>query len=239
MVKGEATMVEHAMEDEDMTGYFLPEDSQLLLKQLSSHIRFLARLAQPRIADETKEWAPVVGMAELMFCLDQLAEQLELVLKDVSWLEQPSRAQAASDTPQASADTADAPEVAYAASAGGKRLVFGVTLEQIDKLNRLISGIKAYGDAVFADGMADFAEGTLAMLGYTIFDQAIEVNDILNEINTQRLGQGAGGRSAVEEPRAAYGVQMPSEKERLPGAVAATASLPLAFGPSLGGVSLH
>ncbi|WDS37925.1 hypothetical protein [Pseudoxanthomonas sp.] len=203
-------MSEHTFDDKDM-GYFLPEDSQLLLTQIKNHIHFLARLAQPRIADETKEWAPAVGMAELMFCLDQLAEQLDLVLKDVSLLKQPQPAKRSHDTPKAAEAMADEEadqgagvvEDAYAGEAEDQRFVSGVTLDQIDKLNLLISCIKAYSDAVFADGMADFAEGSLSMLGYTIFDRAVEVDEIVKEIDAQSLKKGVH-RLAVEEARPAY-----------------------------------
>ncbi|WP_386263407.1 XAC0095 family protein, partial [Xanthomonas translucens] len=36
------------LDDEDMPGYFLPEESQFRLAKLRDHVRFLVRLAQPR-----------------------------------------------------------------------------------------------------------------------------------------------------------------------------------------------
>jgi hypothetical protein len=248
MVKGEATMSEHTFDDKDM-GYFLPEDSQLLLTQIKNHIHFLARLAQPRIADETQDWAPEVGMSELMFCLDQLAEQLELVLKDVSWLER-SPSHPTSRDPLAKTDEEhdetigqdtgegdDTSRRAYRAQADDLRPVFGVTLDQYDRLRLLVASIKAFGDAVFADASADFAAGTLSMLGFTIFDRAVEVDDILGEIDAQTLEQGT--RLRVEEPRAAYGVQVPSDRAPMACAGLATAYPLLAHGPSLGGALVH
>lgn len=67
------------------TGYFLPEDSQLRLKQLHTYIDFLSRLARPRTHDGASEWAPEVGMDELATCLALLADQAELVLNDLTW----------------------------------------------------------------------------------------------------------------------------------------------------------
>jgi hypothetical protein len=51
------------------TGYYLPEDSQLRLKQLHSYIDFLSRLARPRTYDDASEVSPEVAMDELATCL--------------------------------------------------------------------------------------------------------------------------------------------------------------------------
>jgi hypothetical protein len=217
MVKGEATMSEHAFDDRDMTGYYLPEDSQRLLMQIRHHIHFLARLVTPRRAEETEEVVPAIGMAELMFCLEQLAGQLDLVLKAMSRLERPQSSQAPRDTQEADGreddeaisddldEEDDAPAHTYATQADAEPLVLGVTLDQFDKLKLLVASIKAFGDAVFADATADFAKGTLSMLGYTIFDRAVEVDDILADIDAQTLPQGPA--RSVKEASAAYGLQ--------------------------------
>ncbi len=244
-------MSTRAFDDREMTGYLLPEDGQRLLKRLSSHIRFLARLAQPRIADETTEWAPVVGMAEWVSCLDQMAEQLELVLKEVSCLErspsvQASRATLATteekDDEKIGRDTDEedgASKRTHRAEANDQPPVLGVTLDQYDELRLLVASIKAFGDAVFADASADFAAGTLSMLGFTIFDRAVEMDDILKEIDARPLAQGTRLRFAVEEPRAAYGVEAPREVGQVPWTGAASASASVVYGPLLGGASVH
>jgi hypothetical protein len=211
-------MSEHAFDDKDMTGYYLPEDSQQLLTQIRHHIHLLARLATSRTADETQEAAPAVGMAELKFCMDQLAGQLDLVIKAASKLERPQSPQAPRDTLEAEGDEDDeaisddlneeddAPANAYALQAEDEPLVLGVTLDQFDQLKLLVASIKAFGDAVFADATADFAKGTLSMLGYTIFDRAVEVDDILSEIDAQTLPQ-RPGRHSVREAPAVYHAQ--------------------------------
>ena len=43
-------------DDLETTGYFLPEDSQLRLKQLREYVGFLTNLARPRRPDEDREW---------------------------------------------------------------------------------------------------------------------------------------------------------------------------------------
>ncbi len=51
-------------------------------------------------------------------------------------------------------------------------LAFGVTLDQIDTLDRLTETITAHGDVVAATDMAEFADGTLFVVGHAIFDAA-------------------------------------------------------------------
>jgi len=70
---------------DDMSGYFLPEESQFRLVRLGEFITFLARLAQPRSAGEEREAAPKVRAGELAVCMELIAEQLDMVLREVSW----------------------------------------------------------------------------------------------------------------------------------------------------------
>lgn len=64
-------------------GYYLPEGAQYRLQQLRDHMRFLARLAQPRTQAEEQARQPAICMDELAFCLELLAEQVGQVLSDV------------------------------------------------------------------------------------------------------------------------------------------------------------
>ncbi|MCC5063844.1 XAC0095 family protein [Xanthomonas campestris] len=64
-------------------GYYLPEGAQYRLQQLREHMRFLARLAQPRTQAEEQLRQPAICMDELAFCLELLAEQVGQVLSDV------------------------------------------------------------------------------------------------------------------------------------------------------------
>ena len=191
-------MSRHESDDREGLGYLLPEESQLRLARLSGHIRFLARLAQSRIAHASSEHAPEVSLGELTFCLEALADQLDLVLDEVSW---PAQGTATVDAPERDITSAAGPE---AAGANTGRFIFGVTLDQIDTLERLIQTISAHGDVVSSSDMADLAEHTLPMLGYAIFDGAVAVRDILGEVKEQRLGQGPRPRFGVGEERGIY-----------------------------------
>ncbi|MDR6671600.1 XAC0095 family protein [Xanthomonas sp. 1678] len=78
-------MTEAARHPDSDPGYYLPEEAQYRLQQLRDHMRFLARLAQPRTVDEEREAAPKVRAGELAICMELLAEQVDLVLREVSW----------------------------------------------------------------------------------------------------------------------------------------------------------
>ncbi|PPU74282.1 MULTISPECIES: XAC0095 family protein [Xanthomonas] len=62
------------------TGYYLPEHAQYRLQQLRDHMRFLARLAQPRAQAEEQLRQPSVCVDALGFCLELLSEQLNVLL---------------------------------------------------------------------------------------------------------------------------------------------------------------
>ncbi len=90
-------MSDDRADDLEMSGYFLPEESQFRLVRLGEFITFLARLAQPRSAAEEREAAPKVRAGELAVCMELLAEQLDMVLREVSWPAQRQSPPAAQD----------------------------------------------------------------------------------------------------------------------------------------------
>lgn len=78
-------MSEYRTDDLEMAGYFLPEASQFRLVWIGEFIKFLVRLAEPRSEAEEREAAPKVRAGELAVCMELLAEQLDMVLREVSW----------------------------------------------------------------------------------------------------------------------------------------------------------
>ncbi|MEZ0472897.1 XAC0095 family protein [Luteimonas salinilitoris] len=192
-------MSKHESDDLGVPGYFLPEDSQFRLAKLSDYIKFLSRLARPRMADEAREWAPPLGVGELAICLELLAEQTDLVLEAVSW---PAQREVAAEAPERDAVPTATPE---APDTAAERFAFGVTLDQIDTLDRLIQTISAHGDVVAASHAAELAHHTLPLLGHAIHDGAAAVRALLDEVEAQRLGQGPRPRSGVGEERGVYG----------------------------------
>jgi hypothetical protein len=188
-------------DSDDMPGYFLPEDSQFRLKKLRDQMTFLSRLAQPRSWNE-QDYALEVPMGELAICLESLAEQVTLVLEEVSWPAQ--RQKAASEGDVAPTQSPKVPDAA------AERFAFGVTLDQFDTLDRLIQTISAHGDALACSHAAKVAGDTLPRIGQAIYDGLEAVRAVLDEVETQQLGPRPGPRSGVGETQAVYRVKSAS-----------------------------
>jgi hypothetical protein len=182
-------------DDQGTPGYFLPEDSQSRLKKLRDQIMFLSRLAQPRKWNE-QEYALEVPVSELATCLESLAEQVALVLDEVSW-----PAQRRIEAGEGNLAPALSPQL-YGAT--DERFAFGLTLDQFDALDRLIQTISAHGDVVACSYVAGLADRTLPQVGQAIYDQVEAVRAILHEVEAQPLGQRPDPRHAVGEERAVY-----------------------------------
>ncbi|WP_407352754.1 XAC0095 family protein [Luteimonas sp. R10] len=216
-------MSKYESEEMESTGYFLPEDGQFRLKKLHDHMVFLSHLAQPRTHDEEQEWVPEIRVGELAVCLELLAEQAGLVLEEVSWpAEREAEREPAcatteaealeGETPEAGAPGDEVPddEAVEAEAVEGEadteaRFVFGVTLDQMDELDRRLDMITAHGDVVFSVEEADLAIGTLAMVGHAVFDDARAAKAIIEQVTSQRLNGSRRRRSGVREARAVYG----------------------------------
>lgn len=190
-------MSKRESDDLGMSGYFLPEDGQLRLAKLRDHITFLARLAQPHTWDEEREWAPEVPVGELSICLELLAEQADLVLGEMS---RSARRQVVTSATEYGA----APVSPEVSGTEDERFAFGITMDQVDALDRLIQAISAYGDVVAAGRTAELADHTLPLMGQAIHDAAAAVRAILDAVEAQRPGPGARSRTGVGEGRCAY-----------------------------------
>jgi hypothetical protein len=187
------------LDDEDTQDCPLPEDGQQLLRKLGAHLDFLARLAQPGSADPLHKWTSQARQQELASGLRSLSMQVEQRLGKVV----PSPAFAEKQT----AVPTDDDRHAYDAPAS-EPLVLGMTMDQFDRLDRLLRLLlAAHGDAVSANGSAGFAKGTVSMLGQAIFDGALAVREILDEIEQQRLPVLDDMHRSVGEERAHYAVE--------------------------------
>ena len=185
-------------DDRETMGYFLPEDSQLRLKKLRQYAEFLSHIAQPRTADVAQEWIPEIHVGQVAICLELLAEQVGLVLDDLSFPAYRSESEAA---PAADAK----PEAAEAMpSDAGGRYLFGMTLDQVDTLNQLIDMIVAHGDVVTASHDAELADHTLSLLGNAIFGDARAVREIIRQVESQRLSLTRSSHTGVSEEQGVY-----------------------------------
>jgi hypothetical protein len=185
--------------DLGMPGYFLPEDSQSRLKKLHDQITFLSRLAQPRSWNEQNH-ALTMPMGELAVCLESLAEQVALVLEELSW---PAHRQ--KDTAEETERNVAPAELPQASSAAAEGFAY-ITLDQFDALDRLVQTLSAHGDVVACSHAADLADRTLPRAGQAIYDGVEAVRAILDEVQAQQLQPPPGARNGVGETRAVYRV---------------------------------
>ncbi|MCD9029089.1 hypothetical protein LDO26_12845 [Luteimonas sp. BDR2-5] len=172
----------------ETTGYLLPEDSEFRLKKLCKHMKFLAYLAQPRTADEERDFRMDIRPGEVAVCLELLAEQAQLVLDTVAWparLQPKGKPEITEDDDEARDDT-EAGESA-AATAADDDYDFGMTMDQLDEINRLLDLLSAQGDLMMASGEGDVAKGTIIVTGSAIFDGAEAIHAIIQKVESQVL----------------------------------------------------
>lgn len=187
-------MAHDRLDDEDMPGYFLPEESQFRLAKLRDHVRFLVRLAQPRTPDEERAAEPKVRMGELAVCLELLADQVELVLDALSY---PAHRTDTTHGARPAASVAVAPDVG-----GG---AFQVTLAQLDQLTLLAETVSAHARLMAAGDATALAGQALPEVGDTLCDAANAMRALLLQIEHQPLREPTP--NGVREERAVYAVQ--------------------------------
>jgi arylsulfatase A-like enzyme len=195
-------------DDLERTGYFLPEDSQFRLKKLREYLEFLSHLAQPRIADEEREGVPEIRPGEVAICLELLEEQIAQVLDELSWpAERRDRTAACEAAANAAACTEAAEHDAAepARDSAGNRLLFGVTLDQFDKIGRLLDSLRALGNVVTCSDHAELSDVTLSIMGDAIVRDVEELRDIVSDVNAQELQPPHGTKPGVREEWATYG----------------------------------
>lgn len=198
-------------DDLGVTGYFLPEDSQLRLKQLREYVGFLTHLARPRRPDEDRESFSEIRPGEVAICMELLEEQIAQVLDELSWpAERGERATAPKADAEAEMEVypeAAEPEVAGPVmDGGGNRFLFGVTLDQIDQINLLLSSLLALGNVVTCSdhAHAELSDVTLSIMGDAIVRDTEKLRDIIRDVNAQGLEPPHVTKPGVREERGAY-----------------------------------
>ncbi|WP_449428893.1 XAC0095 family protein [Rhodanobacter umsongensis] len=200
-------------DDLETTGYFLPEDSQLRLKQLREYVGFLTHLARPRRPDEDQEWFSEIRPGEVAICMELLEEQIGQVLDELSWpAERGERTGACEADAHTNAD-ADAEEYTEAAEPeaakpvmdeAGNRYLFAVTLDQIDEINLLLESLRALGNVVTCSDHAELSDVTLSIMGDAIVRDVMKLRDIIDDVNAQELEPPHGTKPGVREEWATY-----------------------------------
>ena len=204
-------------EDRGALGFFLSEDGELRLRKLHQHIEFLARLSEPRIGE--KEEGPAIDTPSLSNYMELLAEQVQQILDEVS---EPSGIHRPEDAAAAKEGASDTDDGAEAISASALRpgasddddYAFGMTLDQLDEMNRLLDQLTAQGDLLMASSGGDLAEGTLIVTGAAIFSDADTAHTIIRQVNSQRLEDAPAPRMRVRETPPPYIVHMDEANTR-------------------------
>ena len=194
-------------DDLETTGYFLPEDSQLRLKQLREYVGFLTNLARPRRPDEDQEWYAEIRPGEVAICMELLEEQIGQVLDDLSWpAERRDRTAACEADAKAEICTEAAePEVAEPVmDEAGDRYLFGVTLDQVDEINLLLDSLRALGNVVTCSDHAELSDVTLSIMGDAIVRDVMKLRDIISDVNAQDLEPPHGMKPGVREEQGTY-----------------------------------
>src|SRR6185312_4069001 len=194
-------------DDLETTGYFLPVDSQLRLKQLREYVGFLTNLARPRRPNEDREWFSEIRPGEVAICLELLEERIAQVLDELSWpAERGERAAAGEADAEAEACTEAAkPEVAEPMmDEADHRYLFGVTLDQLDEMNLLLSSLRALGNVVTCSDHAELSDVTLSIMEDAIVRDTEKLRDIVRDVNVQGLKPPHGTKPGVREEWASY-----------------------------------
>lgn len=75
------------------------------------------------------------------------------------------------------------------AEAGSTHLAYGLTVDQLDRLQQLTGSLRAQGDVLAISRLRELAQGSLEVIGETIFQVACETRDIVDQIESQRLAE--------------------------------------------------
>lgn len=83
---------------------------------------------------------------------------------------------------------------------------YGIAVRQMDALDQLLRMLAAHGDLLATTQATDLAEGTLHAIGEALHTHALAMRDILDQVETQRLGEAPDKQDGVEERLAIYAV---------------------------------
>ncbi len=193
-------------EDRNVTGYFLPEDALLRLKQLRDYVGFLASLARPCSTDEEQTWTAEIRASEMATCLAMLEEQIGQVLgRHCPPAERHQRAAAGEADPSAGAQAAAPEATEPAMEDAGNGWSFGVGLAQIDEIHLLLDSLRAHGNVVASSDEAKLKDVTLSIMGDAICRDAQKLRDIVDAIyDAQRLQPPHNSKPGVREEGATY-----------------------------------
>ncbi|WP_156170288.1 hypothetical protein [Luteimonas sp. FCS-9] len=205
-------MAKFETEDQGSFAYLLSEDGELRLRKLYQHVELLARLSEPRMGEQ--ENGPPIDTPALSSYFEMLAEQVQLVMNEVS---EPGSLHRQGVTAAATEETEDGDNAGSSDAAMplvpdepgasvADDYAFGVTLDQLDEMNRLLDQLTAQGDLLMASEGGELAQGTLIVTGTTIFNDADAAHTIMRQVGSQPLDEVPAPGLRVREVPALYNV---------------------------------
>ncbi|MEN5062258.1 hypothetical protein [Luteimonas sp. TWI1416] len=205
-------MAKFETEDHGSFAYLLSEDGELRLRKLYQHLELLARLSEPRIGE--RENGPPIDTPALSSYFEMLAEQVQLVMDEVfepNARHRPGATAAAAEDAE-DGDEAGGPDAVFPLSPDepgasvDHDYAFGVTLDQLDEMNRLLDQLTAQGDLLMASEGGELAPGTLIVTGTTIFNDADAAHTIMRQVSSQPLDDEPASGLRVREVPPLYNV---------------------------------
>jgi hypothetical protein len=124
----------------------------------------------------------------------------------LSWPARRDKAWGADELEQTAVPEAVPAQFSHSPYAREDGFAFGVTVDQIDQLNGLMSSIRAHGDVISAGGLGALTAGTLPALGNAIFEGANEARVLLSQLESQPLNDPSDSTLSVGEASAEYRV---------------------------------
>lgn len=189
-------MSKFEMEDQGAQVYVLPDDARVRLHQVHKHLVSLRHMAQAdvRAGEEGELGAAATALG---VSLDLLAEEMRLTLDAVYSAARPPVVvhETSDDDPLPDHLLPPDPRTA---------LVFGLTLDQLDRIAQLVAMVGAHGDVVAAVNECVVSVTTLPLMGHAIVDNAAALRRLLDDAEGQRLASDGRARSGVREDVGTY-----------------------------------
>lgn len=196
-------------EDLEGAGEVLSAHSLQRLAKLRLDVALLARLVRKRQAKAPEDVVTEIHLSEIANNLAWLETQI------TQWLDERPAQHTSSEA--AASGEADAAEPAT--DEPDEHYMSGITLDQLDAIHELLDSLRAHGDVVNCSGEAEFADGTLTVIGDAIYRDAGRLRELIDAVDAQRLGLPVGMGDGVREEGGSYFVR----PTHLPGSVMAFA----------------
>lgn len=184
------------IDSEDLEGAdeVLSAHSLQRLAKLRLDVALLARLVRKRQAKAPENVVTEIHLSEIASNLAWLETQI------TQWLDERPVQHASSEA--AASGEADATEAAT--DEPDEHYISGITLDQLDAIHELLDSLRAHGDVVNCSGEAEFADGTLPVIGDAIYRDAGRLREVIDAVDAQRPRLPVGMRHRVREEGGNY-----------------------------------